>query len=103
MIGNRGIQKIRFHYLANPFQFRQRKLLKQKIIQLFEAEQKHFESVTYIFCSDEYLLAINTKFLQHDYYTDIITFNLAGKNSPALGEVYVSVERVADNAKQLRE
>ena len=57
-----------------------------------------FTSLDYIFCSDEYLLEINQKFLQHDDLTDIITFNLAETKGEVVGEIYISVERVRDNA-----
>jgi len=57
-------------------------------------------SLTYIFCSDEYLLEINRKFLDHDTYTDIITFDLTGENELLTGEIYISTERVADNAEK---
>lgn len=54
--------------------------------------------LTYIFCSDEALHKINLQFLQHDNYTDIITFDLSEKDSELVGEIYISVERVAENA-----
>lgn len=53
-----------------------------------------------IFCSDERILAINKTFLQHDYYTDIITFD-NGMNDTVAGEVYISLDTVASNASQL--
>lgn len=52
----------------------------------------------YIFCSDEALHRINLQFLQHDTYTDIITFDLSEKPQELLGEIYISTERVAENA-----
>ena len=52
----------------------------------------------YIFCSDDRLLEINKQFLNHDYYTDIITFNLSGANQPINAEIYISVDRVRENA-----
>lgn len=55
-------------------------------------------SLTYIFCNDEYLLEINRKFLDHDTYTDIITFDLTGEGELLTGEIYISTERVAENA-----
>lgn len=51
----------------------------------------------FIFCSDAYLLEINRQYLQHDYYTDIITFDL-GEAGNIDGEIYISVERVKENA-----
>ncbi len=52
----------------------------------------------YIFCSDAYLLDINREYLQHDFFTDIITFDLSEKGQPINAEIYISVERVRDNA-----
>lgn len=54
----------------------------------------------YIFCSDDYLLQINRQFLHHDYYTDIITFDLTEESYPINAEIYISVDRVRDNARE---
>lgn len=59
-------------------------------------------SLTYIFCSDEQLHRINVQFLQHDDYTDIITFDLSEKESEVIGEIYISVERVSENASNFK-
>lgn len=59
-------------------------------------------SLTYIFCSDAYLLDINIRFLQHNTLTDIITFNLSEKETELVGEIYVSTERVAENAAKFK-
>lgn len=57
--------------------------------------------LSYVFCSDEYLLQINRQFLQHDYYTDIITFPLSdGVSKTVESELYISIDRIADNAKK---
>jgi probable rRNA maturation factor len=53
--------------------------------------------ITYIFCDDSFLLDINLKFLKHNYYTDIITFDYVNKNVIS-GDIFISVERVADNS-----
>lgn len=55
-------------------------------------------ALRYIFCSDEYLLEINKQFLNHNTLTDIITFDLSETENDLTGEIYVSVERVAENA-----
>lgn len=55
-------------------------------------------SLTYIFCSDDELHRINRQFLQHDDYTDIITFDLSDRKAYTQGEIYISVDRVAENA-----
>ncbi len=66
-------------------------------------EQKGMGSVHigYIFCSDDYLLEKNRQFLDHDTYTDIITFDLSETESEMISEIYISVDRVADNASRL--
>ncbi|HMM12278.1 MAG TPA: rRNA maturation RNase YbeY [Bacteroidales bacterium] len=60
---------------------------------------KHAAELTFLFCSDERLLEINQKYLAHDYYTDIITFNLSENPQILRGEIYISLDRVGDNAK----
>lgn len=54
--------------------------------------------LSYIFCTDEYLLGINQQFLHHDTLTDIITFDLSESETDLTGEIYISTDRVADNA-----
>lgn len=55
-------------------------------------------SLNYIFCTDEHLLQINKQFLDHDTFTDIITFDLSEGENDLTGEIYISVERVQENA-----
>ncbi|MFM1792949.1 MAG: hypothetical protein RLZZ252_1303 [Bacteroidota bacterium] len=56
-------------------------------------------SLNYIFMLDDELLEINREHLQHDYYTDIITFNLSNDESTIFGELYISKDRIKDHAK----
>lgn len=58
------------------------------------------DSINYIFCTDNALLKINRQFLNHDFYTDIITFDLSESTS-VRAEVYISVDRVKDNAQEI--
>ncbi len=89
---------VTFHQLTKV-NLQNRKALKAFIPQLFKKEEKAFESLSYIFCADDYLLQVNNNFLQHDFYTDIITFDLSlSKSSPTIGEIYISVDRVKENA-----
>jgi probable rRNA maturation factor len=55
-------------------------------------------SLNYIFCNDEFLLDINKQYLNHNTLTDIITFDLSGEPAELVGEIYVSVDRVKENA-----
>lgn len=57
--------------------------------------------INYIFCSDDYLLEINRQYLDHDYYTDIITFDNSEEDKKLEGDIYVSIDRVKENAKDL--
>ena len=52
-----------------------------------------------IFCSDDYLLKINKKYLNHDYYTDIITFDFSEDKNKLEGDLYISVDRATENAR----
>ena len=90
-----------FHFL-HPVALADRKALKAFIAKMFRNEQTELGEVHFIFCSDAYLLEINRQYLKHDYFTDIITFNLAEKGEPVRGEIFISVERVKDNAKTLQ-
>lgn len=90
---------IKFHFTAKPFSLRTRKDLKSFLAYIFTCEKKPLQSLDYIFCSDDYLLNINRKFLQHDYYTDIITFNLEPKALAVIGEIYISQDRIKENAE----
>ena len=80
----------------------ERKKLRSFIEMLFKREKKSLNSLNYIFCSDKFLLDINRRFLKHDNYTDIITFNLSDKPKKIEGEIYISIDRVRDNAKKIR-
>ena len=89
---------IQFHYLTQGFSLKQRTTLKAFILDLFEREGKEVDTLNYIFCDDEYLLGINQQYLNHDTYTDIVTFELSGKGEPVVSDIYISVERVRANA-----
>lgn len=65
-----------------------------------KVEEKALGEVNVIFCSDEYLLEMNRDHLQHDYYTDIITFDYSEEDTVS-GDLFISVDRVADNANEL--
>jgi probable rRNA maturation factor len=96
MAENLGI--VKFHPL-HPFNFPDRKKAKARIRNLMEQEGKSFISIDFIFCSDDYLLEINKNFLNHSDLTDIITFNLSENKTDIIGEVYISTDRVKENAE----
>ncbi|MCF8254232.1 MAG: rRNA maturation RNase YbeY [Bacteroidia bacterium] len=65
-------------------------------------ENKQVIDLSYSFCSDDHLLKINREYLNHDYYTDIITFDLSEEENKLEGDIYISIERVKDNSKLLK-
>jgi rRNA maturation RNase YbeY len=95
------MQKVQFYFLDRKPALKERTRLKLFIEKLFTKEKKKLGNLSYIFCSDEHLLSINRDFLKHDFYTDVITFDLSSSKTETEGEIYVSVDRIKDNAKQL--
>jgi rRNA maturation RNase YbeY len=73
--------------------------LKAFISKQCQKEGIRIEALQYVFCSDAYLLDINKRFLNHDFYTDIISFDLSEQKGSLVGDVYISIERVKENAK----
>ncbi len=96
-----NMSRINFYTADKAFVFKGKRKLKLFIELLFKKEGVQIDQINYVFCSDKYLLTINQSFLQHDFYTDIITFDLSEKNQAKSAEIYISIERVAENAKNL--
>lgn len=95
--------QIRFHYADKHLNIGPKSILKNVVLQVFIQEKKPAKKIDFVFCSDQFLLQINKDFLQHDYYTDIITFPLSNKEEPVEAEIYISLDRVKQNAKDLNE
>lgn len=85
-----------FH-LETKFNFQHRLFYKSWLRALALSEGKKLGDISYIFCDDNYLLEINRQYLQHDTLTDIITFDYV-EGSVLNGDIYISVERVRENA-----
>ncbi len=79
-----------------------RAALKSFLEKQIKKEGLLIENLQYVFCSDKYLLDINKQFLAHDYYTDIISFDLSEQKGQLIGEIYISVDRVKENAKSVK-
>ena len=93
-----ALQKIKFHYLYKPFHFPERNRLKTFILKKLKKEGKEVGAINYVFCDDEYLVQINQQYLKHNTLTDIVTFELSTKNQPLISDIYISIERVKENA-----
>jgi rRNA maturation RNase YbeY len=74
--------------------------LKKYIESIFKKEGKKLEYLNCIFCTDKALLEMNRKYLKHDFYTDIITFDLS-KNGAVRAEIYISIDRIRENVLKL--
>lgn len=74
--------------------------VKQWIVDIIEAENHRLDELSYVFTSDESLLEINQSYLNHDTYTDIITFDYSDEANTINGEILISVERVKENAEK---
>ena len=90
--------KVKFFFDGISINIKQRRRLKAFVHDIFKKEKKSLHQINYVFCKDKRLLAINREYLGHDYYTDIITFDLSENRNAIRAEVYVSADRVRENA-----
>jgi probable rRNA maturation factor len=93
-------ESIHFFTEDITYQLRQRTEIRSWLKSIAKKEKYSILELNYIFCSDEYLLQINKDFLEHDYYTDIITFDNSEVKGKIEGDIFVSIDRVRDNAQQ---
>ncbi len=93
-------EKINF-YSENDFELGEPERYSKWLEQVILSEDKKLEEISYIFCDDEYLLDINQQYLDHDTYTDIITFDYCVGNI-LQGDIYISTERVMENAESFK-
>lgn len=93
---------ISFNKQGTDPQLKNRLLLKTFLASIFAEEKVDFKSVNYIFCTDEYLLRLNQEYLKHNTLTDILTFAYSDTFSPIISEIYISIDRVRENADCLK-
>jgi rRNA maturation RNase YbeY len=89
---------VRLFYEGTRFRLRDREASIRWLKQTAKAEGKTLGDVNYILCSDAVLLPLNQSYLKHNTLTDIITFQYHKRGEPLVGEIYISIERVRDNA-----
>jgi rRNA maturation RNase YbeY len=87
---------IRF-YSETDFNLNNKQTYKNWLKSIIEKNSKRVGEINYIFCDDPYLLEINQKYLNHDFYTDIITFDYS-EGKKIHGDIYISIDRVRENA-----
>jgi probable rRNA maturation factor len=83
------------------FQLGQKIILKKWLKELCRSHHFALGEVQFIFCNDDYLLKLNQQYLQHDTYTDIITFDYTLEQIIS-GDIFISIDRVTENAKKLK-
>lgn len=83
------------------FKFKDKNNFKVWLKKVAEKEGFRITDLNYIFCSDQYLHKVNLEYLNHDTYTDIITFDNSEDESTIEGDIFVSIERITDNSKTL--
>ena len=92
--------KINFFSEGISFSVPNPRKTKSWLTESIAAEGASALEINYIFCSDQYLLSINKGYLKHNTFTDIITFDNSEKESLLEGDIFISVQRIAENAKK---
>lgn len=93
------MKRIQFFFESPTSVLKSRNKLRSFLLKMMKEHKKEVECINIIFCDDPYLLSINKSFLGHDYFTDIITFDLSDKTQSLLqAEIYISIDRVKENA-----
>ena len=80
------------------FPFKEKRLTSRWLKFVAESESRRLGDISVIFCSDPYILDVNLRYLKHDYYTDIITFDYCGGGKRLSGDLFISVDTVRENA-----
>ncbi|RYE58366.1 MAG: rRNA maturation RNase YbeY [Sphingobacteriales bacterium] len=83
------------------FNLKNKRLIKGWIKSAITAEHYQLQELNFIFCSDEYLLRINQDYLDHDTYTDVITFDNSEGLKTIVGDIFISIDRIKENAATL--
>jgi probable rRNA maturation factor len=94
--------KISFFEEDIQFKLKNKTQVRQWINDTTIAEGYKLQELTYIFCSDAYLLQINRQYLDHDTYTDIITFDNSEEEGRITGDIFISIERIRENAQKFK-
>jgi probable rRNA maturation factor len=82
------------------YKLKNKAAVRQWITETIIAEGFKLKELTYIFCSDGYLLKVNQEYLNHDTYTDIITFDNSDTDKVIVGDIFISIDRIRENAKK---
>lgn len=95
--------KIHFFTEDVSFSLNQKGLIRSLIASTISAEKYKLKELNFIFCSDNYLLSINQQYLNHDTFTDVVTFDNSDKDHYITGDIFISIDRVKENAQTFKE
>ena len=101
-MGRKQVHSVHFYFEKVGLTLKERGKLKGFINSVIAQEKKNLNNLSYIFCNDNALLEINRKYLDHNFYTDVITFDLSSSRKEILADIYISVDRIRENAKSLK-
>jgi rRNA maturation RNase YbeY len=93
---------IQFFEEGISYKLKNKALVRQWIKDTISAEGFKLKELTYVFCSDAYLLPMNQQYLDHDTYTDIITFDNSEIEGEIVGDIFISIERIRENAAKFK-
>ena len=92
-------KKVKIFYDNTPYKFRGWRKVKKLVDEIVKSEEKISGEINFIITSDDYLRTLNNEFLQHDYFTDVISFNYSSGDNIA-GEIYISEDTVRRNSTE---
>lgn len=91
-----------FHSEKIKFSLSRKNIISNRLLRTIKKEGADCEKINFIFCSDSFLLSLNKKYLHHDTLTDILTFDYSTDKKKISGEIFISIDRVKENAKKFK-
>lgn len=98
------MSKIAVNFFTEDISYtlKQKTRIRTWLLETIKAEGYVLEELNFILCSDEYLLNMNQQFLNHDTYTDVITFDNSETAKTIVGDIFISIERIQENAREFK-
>lgn len=97
-----SVSSIHFFTEDVNYLIKQKRIIKDWLLSVIQSEDYSLQELNFILCSDEYLLGMNRQYLNHDTYTDVITFDNSDQSKVIAGDIFISIERVKENANSLK-
>lgn len=97
-----SVSSIHFFIEDVNYVIKQKRIIKNWLLSVIKSEGYSLQELNFILCSDEYLLGMNQQYLNHDTYTDVITFDNSDQPKVITGDIFISIERVKENANSVK-